>query len=167
MIWRALLQWLGGVGIIVMALAVLPMLSIGGMQLFKTESYETPDKVVPKAASFAAGISIVYITLTVVWALMLWFAGMPLFDSIAHAMTTLATGGYSTRSDSLAAFNSSSIEIIVIFGMIVGSLPFVHYLAITKKGLKTLGPTLEVMANAEQLEGHKRAVTIRLESFEK
>ena len=138
LIWRALLQWLGGVGIIVMALAVLPMLSIGGMQLFKTESYETPDKVVPKAASFAAGISIVYITLTVVWALMLWFAGMPIFDSIAHAMTTLATGGYSTRSDSLAAFNSSSIEIIVIFGMIVGSLPFVHYLAITKKGLKNL-----------------------------
>ena len=138
LIWRALLQWLGGVGIIVMALAVLPMLSIGGMQLFKTESYETPDKVVPKAASFAAGISIVYITLTVIWALMLWFAGMPLFDSIAHAMTTLATGGYSTRSDSLAAFNSSSIEIIVIFGMIVGSLPFVHYLAITKKGLKNL-----------------------------
>ena len=138
LIWRALLQWLGGVGIIVMALAVLPMLSIGGMQLFKTESYETPDKVVPKAASFAAGISIVYITLTVAWALMLWFAGMPLFDSIAHAMTTLATGGYSTRSDSLAAFNSSSIEIIVIFGMIVGSLPFVHYLAITKKGLKNL-----------------------------
>ena len=138
LIWRALLQWLGGVGIIVMALAVLPMLSIGGMQLFKTESYETPDKVVPKAASFAAGISIVYIALTVIWALMLWVAGMPLFDSIAHAMTTLATGGYSTRSDSLAAFNSSSIEIIVIFGMIVGSLPFVHYLAITKKGLKNL-----------------------------
>ena len=138
LIWRALLQWLGGVGIIVMALAVLPMLSIGGMQLFKTESYETPDKVVPKAASFAAGISIVYITLTVIWALMLWVAGMPIFDSIAHAMTTLATGGYSTRSDSLAAFNSSSIEIIVIFGMIVGSLPFVHYLAITKKGLKNL-----------------------------
>ncbi len=138
LIWRALLQWLGGVGIIVMALAVLPMLSIGGMQLFKTESYETPDKVVPKAASFAAGISIVYITLTVVWALMLWVAGMPIFDSIAHAMTTLATGGYSTRSDSLAAFNSSSIEIIIIFGMIVGSLPFVHYLAITKKGLKNL-----------------------------
>ena len=138
LIWRALLQWLGGVGIIVMALAVLPMLSIGGMQLFKTESYETPDKVVPKAASFAAGISIVYITLTIMWACMLWGAGMPIFDSIAHAMTTLATGGYSTRSDSLAAFNSSSIEIIIIFGMIVGSLPFVHYLAITKKGFRSL-----------------------------
>ena len=138
LIWRALLQWLGGVGIIVMALAVLPMLSIGGMQLFKTESYETPDKVVPKAASFAAGISIVYITLTVIWALMLWGAGMPIFDSIAHAMTTLATGGYSTKSESLAAFNSSTIEIIIIFGMLVGSLPFVHYLTLTKNGIKNL-----------------------------
>jgi trk system potassium uptake protein TrkH len=114
------------------------MLSIGGMQLFKTESYETPDKVVPKAASFAAGISLVYISLTSIWALMLWVAGMPVFDSIAHAMTTLATGGYSTKSGSLAAFNSSTIEIIVIFGMIVGSLPFVHYLSITKNGFKNL-----------------------------
>jgi trk system potassium uptake protein TrkH len=138
LIWRALLQWLGGVGIIVMALAVLPMLSIGGMQLFKTESYETPDKVVPKAASFAAGISIVYITLTVIWALMLWGAGMSIFDSIAHAMTTLATGGYSTKSQSLAAFNSSTIEIIIIFGMLVGSLPFVHYLTLTKNGIRNL-----------------------------
>ena len=138
LIWRALLQWLGGVGIIVMALAVLPMLSIGGMQLFKTESYETPDKVVPKAASFAAGISIVYITLTVIWALMLWGAGMPIFDSIAHAMTTLATGGYSTKSESLAAFDSSTIEIIIIFGMLVGSLPFVHYLTLSKNGLRNL-----------------------------
>ena len=138
LIWRALLQWLGGVGIIVMALAVLPMLSIGGMQLFKTESYETPDKVVPKAASFAAGISIVYITLTVIWALMLWGAGMSIFDSIAHSMTTLATGGYSTKSQSLAAFNSSTIEIIIIFGMLVGSLPFVHYLTLTKNGIRNL-----------------------------
>ncbi len=138
LIWRALLQWLGGVGIIVMALAVLPMLSIGGMQLFKTESYETPDKVVPKAASFAAGISIVYITLTVIWALMLWGAGMSIFDSIAHAMTTLATGGYSTKSQSLAAFDSSTIEIIIIFGMLVGSLPFVHYLTLTKNGIRNL-----------------------------
>ncbi len=138
LIWRALLQWLGGVGIIVMALAVLPMLSIGGMQLFKTESYETPDKVVPKAASFAAGISMVYISLTTLWALMLWIAGMPIFDSIAHAMTTIATGGYSTKSESLAAFASSSIEIIIILGMIVGSLPFVHYLSISKNGFKNL-----------------------------
>ncbi len=136
--WRALLQWLGGIGIVVMAIAILPMLSIGGMQLFKTESYETPEKIIPRAANFAGGISVVYIILTSIWALMLWFAGMSIFDSIAHSMTTLATGGYSTKSDSLAAFDSIHIEIIVAVGMIVGSLPFVHYLSILKGGWKNL-----------------------------
>ena len=91
LLWRSLLQWLGGIGIIVMAIAILPMLSIGGMQLFKTESYETPDKVIPRAAIFASGISIIYAALTAIWSLMLLFAGMPIFDAIAHAMTTLAT----------------------------------------------------------------------------
>ena len=80
LVWRALLQWLGGIGIIVMAMAVLPMLSIGGMQLFKTESYETPDKVVPRAAELAGGIFFVYSSLTLLWALMLYTAGMPGFD---------------------------------------------------------------------------------------
>jgi trk system potassium uptake protein TrkH len=138
LLWRALLQWLGGIGIIVMAVAILPMLSIGGMQLFKTESYETPDKIIPRAAIFASGISIVYIFLTSIWAFMLWLAGMPIFDSITHAMTTLATGGYSTKSESLGAFNSVNIEMIIVFGMIVGSLPFIHYLSILKNGWKNL-----------------------------
>ena len=138
LLWRALLQWLGGIGIIVMAVAILPMLSIGGMQLFKTESYETPDKIIPRAAIFASGISIVYIVLTSTWAFMLWLAGMPIFDSITHAMTTLATGGYSTKSESLGAFNSVNIEMIIVFGMIVGSLPFIHYLSILKNGWKNL-----------------------------
>ena len=138
LLWRALLQWLGGIGIIVMAIAILPMLSIGGMQLFKTESYETPDKIIPRAAIFASGISIVYIILTSLWALMLWLAGMSIFDSITHAMTTLATGGYSTKSESLGAFNSVNIEMIIVFGMIVGSLPFIHYLSILKNGWKNL-----------------------------
>ena len=138
LLWRALLQWLGGIGIIVMAIAILPMLSIGGMQLFKTESYETPDKIIPRAAIFASGISIVYIILTSTWAFMLWLAGMPIFDSITHAMTTLATGGYSTKSESLGAFNSVNIEMIIVVGMIVGSLPFIHYLSILKNGWKNL-----------------------------
>ncbi len=138
LLWRALLQWLGGIGIIVMAIAILPMLSIGGMQLFKTEAYETPEKVIPRAAIFASGISIVYATLTFFWALMLWLVGMPIFDSIAHAMTTLATGGFSTKSNSLAYFDSAYIEFIIVLGMIVGSLPFVHYLSITKNGWKNL-----------------------------
>ncbi len=144
LLWRSLLQWLGGIGIIVMAIAILPMLSIGGMQLFKTESYETPEKVIPRAAIFASGISIVYAILTFFWSLMLWFAGMPIFDSIAHAMTTLATGGYSTKSNSLAAFDSVYIELIIVLGMIVGSLPFVHFLSITKNGWKNLIEDVQV-----------------------
>ena len=109
LIWRALLQWLGGVGIIVMAMAVLPMLSVGGMQLFRTESFDTADKVVPRAAQLAGGIGLVYAGLTASWAIMLSFAGMSNFDAIAHAMTTIATGGYSTKTASIGAFDSQAI----------------------------------------------------------
>ncbi len=138
LLWRALLQWLGGVGIIVMAMAIFPMLSVGGMQLFKTESFETADKVIPRARQLAGGIFAVYTALTGIWALMMFIAGMPFFDAVTHAMTTLATGGYSTRTASIGAFDSHLIEVIVIFGMIVGSLPFVHYLALTRGGWKAL-----------------------------
>jgi trk system potassium uptake protein TrkH len=138
LIWRALLQWLGGIGIIVMALAVLPMLSVGGMQLFRAESYETPDKVLPRAAELAGGISVVYGGLTLIWSLMLYSAGLPIFDAITHAMTTLATGGFSTRTLSIGAFDNVYVEWVIVMGMIVGSLPFAHYLALTRGGWANL-----------------------------
>jgi trk system potassium uptake protein TrkH len=74
------------------------MLSIGGMQLFRTESYETPDKVIPRATELAGGIFLIYTLLTLIWAFMFRLAGMPGFDALTHAMTTLATGGFSTRT---------------------------------------------------------------------
>ncbi|MEK9849089.1 MAG: TrkH family potassium uptake protein [Candidatus Puniceispirillum sp.] len=138
LIWRALLQWLGGVGIVVMAMAILPMLSVGGMQLFRTESYERPESVVPRATQLAGGIGLVYAGLTALWAIMLWLAGMGGFDAVAHAMTTLATGGYSTRTASIGAFDSATIEWIIIAGMITGSLPFAHYLAMVRGGWRSL-----------------------------
>ena len=138
LIWRALLQWLGGVGIVVMAMAVLPMLSVGGMQLFKTESFENAENVIPRARQLAGGLFIVYTALTLLWTIMLAFAGMPTFDALAHAMTTLATGGYSTKTASIGAFDSVAIEMIIIAGMIAGSLPFVHYLALTRGGWRAL-----------------------------
>jgi trk system potassium uptake protein TrkH len=138
LVWRALLQWLGGVGIVVMAMAVLPMLSVGGMQLFRTESYERAENVVPRATQLAGGIGLVYASLTALWAIMLNVAGMNMFDAVTHAMTTLATGGYSTRTASIGAFDSVAIEWIVIFGMIVGSLPFAHYLALVRGGWRGL-----------------------------
>lgn len=128
LLWRALLQWLGGVGIIVMALAILPMLSVGGMQLFQTEAGDTPDKVLPRAAQLAGGIFAIYLLMTGFCALGLWSVGLPGFDAITHAMTTIATGGYSTKDASVGHFRNESAEWIIVAGMIIGSLPFVYYL---------------------------------------
>ena len=85
-LWRALLQWLGGIGIIVMALAILPTLSVGGMQLFKTETYEASDNAIPRARQLAGGIFAVYATLTFLWSCMLWVAGMTIFDAFTRAL---------------------------------------------------------------------------------
>jgi trk system potassium uptake protein len=138
LIWRAILQWLGGIGIIVMALAVLPMLSVGGMQLFRTEAFDTPDKVLPRAATLAGGIGAIYLGVTFLCAMALWLAGMSGFDAVAHAMTTIATGGYSTHDASVGHFNSQLVEWIIIAGMIVGSLPFVYYLQTVRGDITSL-----------------------------
>ncbi len=128
LLWRALLQWLGGIGIIVMAVAIMPMLHVGGMQLFKVEAFETSDKALPKAAQISAGISVIYLGLTAIWAVALWFVGMTPFEAVNHAMTTIATGGFSTSDGSVGHFDSGAIDGIITLGMIVGSLPFMLYL---------------------------------------
>jgi trk system potassium uptake protein TrkH len=128
LLWRALLQWLGGIGIIVMAVAIMPMLHVGGMQLFKVEAFETSDKALPKAAQISASISAIYVGLTAIWAFALWFAGMTPFEAVAHSMTTIATGGFSTSDGSVGHFNSGTIDAIITIGMIIGSLPFMLYL---------------------------------------
>ncbi|MDA0341964.1 MAG: TrkH family potassium uptake protein, partial [Proteobacteria bacterium] len=138
LLWRALLQWLGGVGIIVMALAMLPMLSVGGMQLFQTEAFDTPDKVLPRAAQLAGGIFAIYLLLTGICALGLWLAGLPGFDAITHAMTTIATGGYSTKDASVGHFRNETAEWIIVAGMIIGSLPFVYYLRVVRGDLVSM-----------------------------
>jgi len=128
LIWRAILQWLGGIGIIVMAIAVLPMLRVGGMQLFRMESPDQSEKAMPRAAQIATAIGLIYIALTGIWALAYWFAGMTGFEAVAHAMTTIATGGFSTADNSIGQFNSIAIDYIATAGMIVGALPFLVYL---------------------------------------
>ena len=128
LLWRALLQWLGGVGIIVMAVAVLPMLRVGGMQLFRTESSDRSEKVLPRAAQIAVGIGSVYVGLTLMCALSYWLAGMSGFESMAHAMTTIATGGFSTSDRSIGHFGSAAVDWSAVVFMIVGSLPFVLYI---------------------------------------
>ncbi len=131
LLWRAILQWLGGIGIIVMAVAVLPVLRVGGMQLFRVEAFET-DKVLPRAAQLAAEISIAYFFLTLAAALLFWSLGMNGFDAVAHAMTSIATGGYSTRDASVGHFDSAAIDYAVSLVMLLGSIPFVLYLRVAR-----------------------------------
>ena len=127
LLWRAILQWLGGIGIIVMAVAILPVLQVGGMQLFRVEAFET-DKVLPRAAQIAGGISVVYVLLTGIAALTLWMLGMTGLEAVAHAMTSIATGGFSTSDGSIGHFDSAAIDWCISVFMILGSLPFVLYL---------------------------------------
>ena len=125
--WRGLLQWLGGLGIIVMAIAVLPMLQIGGMQLFKAEAFDTAEKILPRATQISSSITLVFIGFTLACCILFLAAGMPAMDAIVHAMTTVATGGFSTKDQSIGHFNSAAIDWITIVFMILGSIPFILY----------------------------------------
>jgi trk system potassium uptake protein TrkH len=128
LIWRSLLQWFGGIGIIVLAMAILPTLQIGGMQLLHMEQDDPYEKTLPKINQFLIEIFILYSSLTLTCAILYYFSGMNAFDSIAHAMTTISTGGFSTHNESFGYFNSIPIESTSILFMILGSLPFVVFL---------------------------------------
>jgi len=128
LIWRSLLQWFGGIGIIVLAMAILPTLQIGGMQLMHMEQDDPYEKTLPKINQFVFEIFTLYSFLTLVCAFLYFSQGMSGFDSIAHAMTTISTGGFSTHNKSFGFFNSLPIESIGILFMIIGSLPFVVFL---------------------------------------
>ena len=132
LIWRAILQWLGGIGVIVMAITILPLLNVGGMQLFRMESSDSTEKILPKTREVTLTISIIYITLTFVCGVAYQLAGMNIFDSIAHSMTTIATGGFSTYSKSIGHFQNARIEVISIIFIILGSIPFIAYIKFIK-----------------------------------
>jgi trk system potassium uptake protein TrkH len=138
LLWRAILQWLGGIGIIVMGVAILPMLRVGGMQLVRAESSDLSEKILPRAAQIASAIGLIYLALTVLCAVLYYGAGMGTFEAAAHAMTTIATGGFSTRDASIGAFSSAQVESIGIVFMILGSLPFVLYIQATNGQVRPL-----------------------------
>ena len=126
LMWRALLQWVGGVGVIVMAMVVLPFLKVGGMQLFRAEISDASEKILPRAFDFATWIAVVYGAITLACALSYAAAGMSIFDAVSHAMSTVSTGGFSTRDASFAAFNDRpAIAWVGIVFMVAGAVPFV------------------------------------------
>lgn len=126
LLWRSMLQWFGGIGIIVVAMVFLPELRVGGMQIFRSEGFDTDGKVLPRAAEIASRISIVYLGLTVACIFAYYMTGLGLFDAINHALTTLSTGGFSTSDASFGQFQGAPEFVATIF-MILASLPFVRY----------------------------------------
>ena len=128
LLWRAMLQWLGGIGIIVMAITLMPIMNVGGMQLFKVSSNDTAEKILPKSKEISLRLIIIYTSLTLICSFFYKIFGMNIFDSLTHSMTTIATGGFSNYNESIGYFNSSLIEITSIFFIILGSIPFIAYI---------------------------------------
>ena len=128
LIWRAMLQWLGGIGVILMAITLMPIMNIGGMQLLKISSYDTSEKILPKSKQISLRLIMVYLILTLFCAIFYKIFGMNFFDSITHSMTTIATGGFSNYDQSIGYFNNPYIEIISILFILLGSIPFILYI---------------------------------------
>jgi len=127
--WRALTQWLGGMGIIILSIAILPILGVGGMQLFKAEiPSPVKDKITPRIAETARNLWIVYIAISAVEAVLLALGGLSVFDAVCHTFATMATGGFGTYDASIAHFNSLYVEIVIIVFMFIAGVNFtLHY----------------------------------------
>ncbi|MDC3151525.1 TrkH family potassium uptake protein [Candidatus Pelagibacter sp.] len=126
--WRAILQWLGGIGIIVMAITLMPIMNIGGMQLLKISSGDSSEKILPKTKQISLRLVLIYFSLTLLCAFFYKVCGMNFFDSLTHSMTTIATGGFSNYNQSIGFFESAKIEYVSIVFIILGSIPFISYI---------------------------------------
>ncbi|HMA66773.1 MAG TPA: potassium transporter TrkG, partial [Desulfosalsimonadaceae bacterium] len=129
LLWRSLIQWLGGMGIIVLSVAILPFLGVGGMQLFKAEvPSPVPDKLKPRVSDTAKTLWKVYVLISLLELLLLLFGGVELFDALCHTFTTMPTGGFSTKGLSIAHYDSLYVDLVVMFFMLVAGINFsLHY----------------------------------------
>ena len=144
---RQQIQWLGGMGIIVLAVAILPLLGVGGMQLYRAEASGVTkhEKMTPRIAQTARALWTIYLTLTVACALGFWLAGMDVFDAVGHAYSTVATGGFSTHDASIGHYNSPAIETIAIVFMLAGGANFaIHFLAWRRLSIRPYATDPEV-----------------------
>lgn len=131
LLWRGILQWLGGLGIVIVALLFLPVMKVGGMQFFRTESFDTFGKVLPRVLDISRGLVAIYVVLSVVCAITYTALGLTPFEAVVHAMTTISTGGFSTSDQSFGAFPGAAQYAAVLF-MITGALPFVRLLQVSR-----------------------------------
>ena len=144
LLWRAIMQWLGGIGIVVMAITILPLLKVGGMQLFKMEGPDSTEKILPRTVEVAAIIISTYVILTFLCGFFYWIFGMSIFDSVSHSMTTIATGGFSTHNESIGFFKNPNIEIVASIFIILGSIPFISYLKFVQGNKKVFFQDVQI-----------------------
>ncbi|MEM1074556.1 MAG: TrkH family potassium uptake protein [Pseudomonadota bacterium] len=137
LLWRGILQWLGGIGIIVVAMVFLPELRVGGMQIFKSEAFDTMGKILPRATQIASQISSIYLSLTIACALSYIALGMDAFDATVHALTTVSTGGFANYDASFGVFSGPTEYVASLF-MILAALPFVRYVQLINGHAKPL-----------------------------
>lgn len=133
LLWRSLLQWVGGLGFMGMAIAILPFLSVGGMKLFRTESSDWSDKSLPRTQELVKQIMFIYAGMTAACCLLFMIFGMDSFNALNHAFTTISTGGYSTSDASFAQFSSPILHWICIVFMILGAAPFYFYIRLLRQ----------------------------------
>lgn len=137
-LWRSILQWLGGIGIIVMAITIFPVLRIGGMQLFRSEFSDRSEKILPRVSQIASGILCAYTLFTVVGGISLNFSGMDFFDAFCHSASAISTGGVSTKTAGLITFDNSAIEMILMILMIIGGSTLMLYIKVWQGDYKSV-----------------------------
>ena len=153
--WRAILQWLGGIGIIVMAITLMPIMNVGGMQLFKISTSDKSEKILPKSKEISIRLILIYSGLTFLCAIFYKIFGMNFFDSLTHSMTTIATGGFSNYNESIGYFNSPTIEITSIIFIILGSIPFIAY-------IKFLSGDKKIFISDSQIKSFAKIIIISI-----
>lgn len=134
LLWRAIIQWIGGIGIIAFAMIMLPFLKIGGMQLFKSESSDQSEKIMPKTNDVVWSIIYVYVLLTAACFVTYYFLGMPRFDALVHALTTMPTAGFSSHDASFGHYSSGALHMAAALFMFLAGIPFILYVKYTFKG---------------------------------
>ncbi|WP_370202823.1 TrkH family potassium uptake protein [Salipiger bermudensis] len=145
LLWRGILQWLGGIGIIVVAMVFLPELRVGGMQVFRSEAFETMGKILPRATEIASSISTIYVGMTLACAVAYLLCGMNAFDAMVHALTTISTGGFANYDASFGTFSGPAEYVASVF-MIAAALPFVRYVQMMNGHYTALWRDTQVLA---------------------
>ncbi len=147
LLWRSMSQWAGGIGIIVLFVSIAPIVGFGATQLYSAEMPNpTQERITPRIQDTAKVLTYIYLSLTAAISIALLIAGMGVFDAVNHALTTVSTGGYSTRSDSISAFDSASIEAVIIVGMILSGTNFTLYFFAAQGRLRRAATSPELLA---------------------